>query len=129
VLLEEVDSHLALPDTINQDMQYGVFGAHISVHIPQYTEVQRLCKKTVGAMCTFFFAQCTLKCAISSVQNKMHRHIVIRYIHNIQHCVKKSTAIFFYTAQCNVYFSVFVVVRCDAVHCVNAFYTALHTLL
>jgi hypothetical protein len=34
----------------------------------------------------------------------------------------------FYTAQCNVFYSDFVVVRCSAVYCVNAFYTALHTL-
>jgi hypothetical protein len=59
----------------------------------------------------------------------MQRHFFVTYLHKIQHCVKKSTAIFFYTAQCNVYSSDFVEVRCGAVHFVNAFYTALHTLV
>jgi hypothetical protein len=108
-------------------MQCGVFGAIISGHIAQYTEEQRLCKKHRRCKVHFFVTECTLKCAISGVQKKMHRHFVVSYISKIQHCVKKSTAIFFYTAQCNVYFSVFVVGRCSAVHWVNAFYTARYT--
>jgi hypothetical protein len=54
-----------------------------------------------------------------------HRRCI--YFQNTALC--KKHRIIFYTAQYNVHYSDFVVVRCGAVHFVNAFYTALHTLL
>jgi hypothetical protein len=75
-------------------MQCGVFDAHISVHIAQYTEVQRLCKK--HRRCKVHIKLLLLKCGLLTLFN----------------------------------LSVdFVVVRCGAVHCVIAFYTALHILV
>jgi hypothetical protein len=71
-----------------------------------------------------------------TVQKEKHRCFLVQksahnagaFIFKTPHCVKKKHRTIFYTAQCNVYYSDFVVVRCGAVHCVNAFYTALHTL-